>query len=117
MKRENKNITIIFLEAFMIFICVYMTFLVYDTSMRSNLWQILPELNKQPWFNTTVIDFYFNIAIISIWVIYKENHLGKSLLWIVAFVCLGSIATAFYVFLQLRHIKDGQSFEKILLRK
>jgi hypothetical protein len=41
----------------------------------------------------------------------------KSVLWIAAFIVFGSIATGFYVFLQLAQLKPGEGFEKVLLRK
>ncbi len=86
-------------------------------SLKSNLWEVLPELNKQPWFTATIVDFYFNIILISAWAIYREGNWLKSALWIVGFVVLGSIATAFYVFLQLSRIKPGEGLAKALLKK
>jgi hypothetical protein len=85
--------------------------------MKSNMFQISPQVLNEPWFTTTLVDFYFNIFILSVWVIYREKALLTALLWIIAFICLGSIATTFYVFIQLMGLKKGEGFEKVLIRK
>ena len=98
---------------------LYMTYLAITTSMKSNLWEVLPTLTQEPWFVTTIIDFYFNIAIISLWVLYKERLL-TAIIWIIAFICGGSITTALYIFIQLTKIRDSDTdklWEKLLLRK
>ena len=75
-----------------------MIYLAIRTSIQSDMFHLPPAVVNEPWFKTTLVDFYFNITIISSWVIYKENNLFRSMLWIVAFIILGSIATGFYVF-------------------
>ncbi len=94
-----------------------MTYLATKTSIQSNLFELPPNLVNEPWFKTTLIDFYFNIVIVSTWVIYKEHNWKKAFLWIFAFVSLGSIATSFYVLLQLLRLKEGEGFETVLLRR
>jgi hypothetical protein len=96
---------------------VFMVYLAIVTSMKSDMFHLPAQVLNEPWFKTTLVDFYFNISIISAWVIYKEKAIYSSILWIIAFICLGSIATAFYVFIQLMGLKEGEGFEKILLRK
>ena len=96
---------------------VGMIALVIWTSLQSNLFALPEPVVKEPWFWTTLVDFYFNIAIISAWVIYKEAHFGRAAAWIVSFVLWGSITTAFYVFLQLLRLKEGQGLEAVLLRR
>ncbi len=96
---------------------VIMVALVMVTSMRSNLFEVWDELSKQPWMVTTLWDFYFNITILAVWVIYKEAQWLKAIGWIIAFICLGSIATCFYVFKELCLLKKGESLEKVLLKR
>ena len=102
------------LKVFFASLCLSMVYLVIVTSMQSDLFKVSLA---EPWFRTTLWDFYFNIAIISSWVIYKEPSPVRAVLWIIAFVLLGSIATSFYVLLQLWKLKSGEPFEKILLRR
>ena len=94
-----------------------MVYLAIHTSIQSDLFHLPAVLVNAPWFKTTLVDFYFNITIISAWVVYKENNLLKSILWITAFILLGSIATAFYVFLQLNALREGHSIEDVLCRR
>ncbi len=85
------------------------------TSIQSNLFEVWNELGAQPWMRATLWDFYFNITIISAWVVYKEKKVIPSVFWIIAFILLGSIATAFYVFLQFMKLKPGDSITQVLL--
>ena len=96
---------------------VFMTGLAIVTSIQSDILHLPSVVLNEPWFRTTLVDFYFNITIISAWTIYKENNLLKSLLWIVAFILLGSIGTGFYVFLQLNRLREGQTIEDVLCRR
>ncbi len=105
------------LKIFFLGMSIFMIGLVFYTSMKSNLFEVWNDLRAQPWMTTTLVDFYFNIAIISAWTIYREANAVKSILWIIAFIILGSIATAFYVFLQLAQLKSGDDIGKIFLRR
>jgi len=98
-------------------ISLFMVYLAIRTSMQSDMFHLSPIVLNEPWFKTTLVDFYFNITIISSWVIYKENNWLKALLWIIAFILLGSIATAFYVFLQLNKLREGQRLEDAVCRR
>src|SRR6185436_17432121 len=100
-----KPVNVPFFKFLFAAISIAMAALVIITSFKSNLFEVLPSLNREPWFATTIVDFYFNILVISLWVMYKENDLVKSFSWVISFILLGSIATAFYVFVQLSKIK------------
>ena len=96
---------------------LFMVYLATVTSIKSDIFHLPQPVLKEPWFWTTLVDFYFNITVISAWVIYKEANLLRSTAWVIAFVLLGSIATCFYVFLQFFSLKEGQGIKDILLRK
>ncbi len=108
----NHKIKFLFLG-----MAVFMVFLVIYTSLKSDMFHLPEPVLREPWFWTTLVDFYFNITIISAWVIYKEANALKSIVWIVAFVLLGSIATAFYVFLQFVCLKKDEGIKELLIRK
>ena len=95
----------------------FMVYLVIITSMESNLFHLPAAVVHEPWFQTTLVDFYFLVTILSVWVVYKEKSILISILWIIAFICLGSIGAALYVFLQLMSLKKGEGFDAVLLRK
>ena len=94
----------------------FMLVLAIATSLASNLFALPEAVVKEPWFLTTLVDFYFNLTILSAWVIYKEKRLWPAVLWILGFVLLGSIVTCLYVLLQLLRLKPGEGLEKVLLR-
>ena len=105
------------LKALFFGMSMFMIYLATITSIKSDMFHLSPIVTNEPWFRTTLVDFYFNITIISAWVIYKEANWLRSLGWTVAFIVLGSIATAFYVFLQLAASKEGEGIEMVLLRR
>lgn len=98
-------------------ISLFMAYLAIRTSMQSDMFHLPSVVLNEPWFRATLVDFYFNITIISAWVIYKENNLFRSVAWIFSFILLGSIATAFYVFLQLNRLKEGQNVKDLLSQR
>ncbi|MBP6342860.1 MAG: DUF1475 family protein [Candidatus Omnitrophica bacterium] len=93
-----------------------MVVLVVITCLQSDMFNLPDSVVNEPWFRTTLVDFYFNISIISAWAIYKEANALRSVLWVLSFILLGSIGTCFYVFLQLSQWRPGDSFGKVLLR-
>ena len=109
--------TVTLLKFLFAIICVSMTIMVIKTFMVSDLFVTCGNMWKnEPWFRTTLYDFYFNITIISCWTYYKEKSKIVALLWIVGFIGLGSIATSLYVLLQLLALKPGEPFPKALLK-
>ena len=49
------------------------------------------------WGRVTLIDLYVGVAIIAVFVFWRERSVGVSIAWLVAFVVLGNLATALYV--------------------
>ena len=105
------------LKFFFLGMSLIMVYLAIRTSMQSDMFHLPTIVINEPWFKATLVDFYFNITIVSSWMFYKENNLFKGMLWLVAFIALGSIATAFYVFLQLNKMREGQTIEDVLCRR
>lgn len=95
----------------------FMVYLVVRTSLKSDMFNLPTAVLHEPWFQTTLVDFYFLVTILSVWVIYKERNFIQAILWIIAFICLGSIAASLYVFVQLITLKKGEGVEQLLLRK
>ena len=97
-------------------IFLWVTYIVIDTSFQSNLFKEWDYLSSIPWMQATLWDFYANIAVLLVWVYYKESNIAVKALWTVLFVTLGSIAVTGYVLLQLFKLKPGEGLEKVLLR-
>ena len=108
---------IFFLKCLFGAVCVLMIGVSVAASLSSNLFEVFPGLLAEPWVSATLVDFYLNILILSAWVIYKEKEIAWAVLWIALFVFLGSIATSFYVLLQLFRLKPGEPVHSILLRQ
>lgn len=106
---------IFWLKVFFGLLSAGMVVLVVITSLQSNMFQLPSEVVNEPWFRTTLVDFYFNICVIAAWTIYKEANVLKASVWILSFIFLGSIATCFYVFLQINRLKPSDGLEKIFL--
>ncbi len=113
---DNEKIRII-LKILFGSMAVFMMYLVIVTSMKSNMFQLPAAVVNEPWFQTTLVDFYFLVTILSVWVIYKEKTVLARILWIVAFICLGSIGACLYVFIQFMRLKNGEGLEQVLLRE
>lgn len=96
-------------------ISLFMVGVAVWASSKSDLFAEGARLLKEPWMAATLIDFYFNIFIIACWVFYREKNKAIAVLWGVSFIFLGSIGTAFYVFLVLCRIARGESAKTALL--
>ena len=92
----------------------YMAYLVYSTAQQSNLMTLKIE---EPWFKTTLIDFYLNTVVLCAWVIYKERTWISRALWIIGFLCTGAVAVCLYVVVQISRVKPEEPFEYVLIPK
>lgn len=88
--------------------------LVVWTSMRQNMFEVSLA---QPWFVTTLWDYYFNVTILIAWVCIKETKIFAKFLWAVSFITLGSIASCFYVFWQLMKVEPTDTWGKLILNE
>ncbi|MDF2455364.1 MAG: hypothetical protein K0R51_1357 [Cytophagaceae bacterium] len=95
---------------------VFMIYIVVSTSLESNLFQEWDYLASIPWMRATLWDFYANILLIYLWVIYKEKNIFLIFLWAVLFFCLGSIGTIAYVLIQLFRAKPTDGIKDILVQ-
>ncbi|KNA12534.1 hypothetical protein SOVF_125080 isoform B [Spinacia oleracea] len=62
-----------------------------------------------PWMTATLVDFYINIFVLAVWVIYKESSWLASIIWVILLVCLGSITTCAYITIQLFKLSAEES--------
>ncbi|KAH9611556.1 hypothetical protein KSS87_019275 [Heliosperma pusillum] len=68
-----------------------------------------------PWLTTTLIDFYINVAVLSVWIGYKESSWIMASIWIVLLICSGSIATCAYIVRHLLLLSPDDPLELVLL--
>ncbi|KAL8239440.1 hypothetical protein R6Q59_016007 [Mikania micrantha] len=62
----------------------------------------------------TVIDYYANIAVISIWIAYKESSWISALLWILSLICFGGVTTCAYIVRQTFYLSPQQPISLII---
>ena len=94
---------------------LYMVYTVVSTSLESNLFEEWDFLASIPWMKATLIDFYVNTVVIFAWIFYRENNPGRSLIWLVLLVFLGSMASTVYVLIQLFKLKDGEHVSRAFI--
>ena len=93
---------------------VWVSYVVISTSLESSLFKEWEFLGSIPWMRATLWDFYANIFIITLWMFYKEKSIFLKIVWIILFVCLGSIATCAYVLIKLFKLKTGQGVPELV---
>ena len=97
-------------------VLLFMIYIVISTSLESNLYKEWNFLAAIPWMRATLWDFYANILVIYLWVIYKEKNAFVLLLWAVLFFCLGSIGSIAYVLIQLFRAKPTDGMKEVLMQ-
>lgn len=98
-------------------ILVWISYQVIMTSLESNLFKEWDFLGSIPWMRATLWDFYANLFVIYLWVLYKERSVAVKILWLVLLSCLGSIATCIYMLIQLFKLKEGEGIGELVNKK
>jgi hypothetical protein len=107
-----------FLIAVFSILFIYIVYTVISTSIESNLFTEWDFLASIPWMKATLIDFYINTVVIFVWMAFREKSWLARILWLLGFVLLGSIATTFYVLVQLFKLdKTEPVINAFLLKK
>jgi len=81
------------LVAFVGYLCWEFAF-----NMPSSFAAVMSEF----WGRAMLVDLYIGVAIFAAWVIYREAALLPRVLWPIAFLFLGNVATLLYVLIALR---------------
>jgi len=94
-----------------------MVYMVVSTSLESSLFKEWHVLGSIPWMQATLWDFYANVLVIFLWVVYREKNIAIMILWALLFFSLGSIGTIGYALIQLFGLKEGEGIEMVLKPK
>ncbi|GAC1303092.1 MAG: hypothetical protein NVSMB24_08540 [Mucilaginibacter sp.] len=94
-----------------------MCYVVISTSLTSNLFREWHFLGAIPWMRATLWDFYANVAVIFLWVVYKEKSFALKISWFFLLVALGSIASCVYVLIQLFKLKQGEGLKEFFSKQ
>ena len=85
-----------------------------DASLKQSLWDSWPGLKAQPWAIATLFDAYFGFLTFFVWVAYKEASTVRSTIWFLLIMCLGNMAMAVYVLIQLFQLKSADPVASVL---
>ncbi|MBC7913810.1 MAG: DUF1475 family protein [Pyrinomonadaceae bacterium] len=105
------------LKIFFSLLFIWMCYVVISTSLKSNLFTEWDYLGSIPWMTATLWDFYANVAVLYLWVCYKEAGILAKIIWLILLVCLGSIATCAYVLIQLFKLKPHEGLTELLINR
>jgi len=106
-----------FLIGVFILLFIYIVYTVISTSLESNLFSEWDFLASIPWMKATLVDFYINTVVIFAWMSFREKKWPVRILWLILFVFLGSIATTFYVLIQLFKLEKDEPVVNAFLMK
>jgi predicted permease len=106
-----------FLKVFFSVLFVWMCYTVITTSIQSNLFTQWNFLGSIPWMRATLWDFYANVAVIFLWVCYKEKSYLLKFLWLILLVALGSIASCAFVLIQLFRLKTNEGLKELFSKQ
>ncbi len=108
--------TMTFLKILFAAILVAMLVVTIKAGMHENLFNAGRILNE-PWVIATLWDAYCGFVTFYVWVAYKERTFAMRVLWFVLIMCLGNIAMAAYMLIQLFCLPTGATMRELLLRK
>jgi hypothetical protein len=95
---------ILFLRALFVLILLAMSWGTVRASLAQALFDIPPEVYRNPWFQVTLLDAYFAFLTFFVWVAWKETRLATRVLWGVAILLWGNFAMAAYLLRELFRI-------------
>ena len=96
---------------------VWVCYTVISTSIQSNLFKEWAFLRSIPWMRATLWDFYTNVAVIYLWLCYKEKSIPAKIIWLVLLVTLGSIDSCCYVLIQLFKLKPNEGLKDLFIKQ
>ncbi len=75
-------------------------------SLQQNLFTEFSLSGSPMWFTATLVDFYINQFILWLWVVWVEKSNLLKAIWLVVFVCLGSMGTCAYIMIKIYQNKN-----------
>ena len=103
------------LTIFALAIVMVMIVVTIWASMQQNILSAFAPLAHNPWAVATLFDAYCGFLIFYVWVASRERTAARRILWFMAIMALGNIATGAYLLLQLRKLSARGSLRELLL--
>ena len=80
---------------------VTMLVLTIHASLDRGMFDAGGELIQYPWFIATLADAYFAFLAFYVWLAWRQRSWLARIVWLVLVMCLGSMAIASYVLIEL----------------
>ncbi len=84
---------------FLLFLLMLAT--TFWASFQQNLFTEFSWTGSPMWFKATLVDFYINQIILWFWVCVLEKKVWIRIVWLILFVCFGSMGTCAYIIIRL----------------
>ncbi|WP_025770715.1 DUF1475 family protein [Thioalkalivibrio sp. HK1] len=65
--------------------------------MHAGLFADSKEILALVWGRFSVFELYISFAIVSVWILFRESHRGRAVVWIVLLMLLGHVVTGLYI--------------------
>lgn len=101
------------LRALFVLILLAMSWGTLRASFAQALFDIPPEVYRNPWFQVTLLDAYFAFLTFYVWVAWKETRLAARVLWAVAIALWGNFAMAAYFLRELFRLPLGGNLQEV----
>ena len=59
------------------------------------------KLLQNPWGIVSMVDLYTGFTLFSVWIVYREKSILRSILWVILMMVLGFFTASLYIFLAL----------------
>ncbi len=105
------------LKAWFLFVLSAMVAVTTWAGMQENMFIAGGRLLRDPWGLATLFDAYFAFLAFWLWLAWRERTWAPRLLWLLAILCLGNLAMAAYVLLQLFGLEEGSGLDALFQRK
>jgi hypothetical protein len=68
-------------------------------------------LLQNPWGIVSMVDLYTGFTLFSVWIVYREKSIVRSIVWVILMMVFGFLAGSLYAFLALNDSKgDWKKF-------
>lgn len=104
------------LKIYFLLVLLAMVVVTSWASLHEGVFPALARAAQDRWFLATLFDCYFAFLAFWLWVAYREARWSLRLLWLVAILCLGNIAMAMYVLIQLWKLPKSASVDDLFRR-
>jgi len=73
------------------------------------------ELLSNPWGIVSLVDLYVGFTLFSAWIIYREDSLMRSIVWVFLMMVLGFFTGSLYTFIALQ--TSGEDWRRFFMGK